>query len=103
MNLASLSASYLRARPLNTLLSVRAREPASHEGLGWQAYTDELIALVSRHCDAVVFLLWGKFAQGKRPLIDKRHCVLTAAHPSPYSAANGFFWMSPLFQGQCMA
>lgn len=76
---------------LNTLLSVKAGQAASHENLGWQAYTDELISLVSRQCDAVVFILWGRFAQGKRSLIDRRHYILTAAHPSPLSASNGFF------------
>ena len=76
---------------LNAMLSVRARSAASHAHLGWEAYTDQLIALVSERCAAAVFLLWGNFAQRKRRLIDKRHLVLTAAHPSPLSAAAGFF------------
>ena len=76
---------------LNSLLSVRAHSPASHAQLGWEAYTDALIALVSERCEAVAFLLWGGFAQRKRRLVHKRHLVLACAHPSPLSAANGFF------------
>ena len=76
---------------LNTVLTVEAGRPASHSALGWQAFTDAVIRTVSDRCDGVVFLLWGKFAQGKASLIDtSRHHVLMAAHPSPL-AGGAFF------------
>ena len=77
---------------LNTVLTVRAGEPLSHRGRGWEQFTDEVIRKVSDKPDPVVFVLWGKPAQAKRKLIDEsRHAVVTAAHPSPLSARNGFF------------
>lgn len=79
---------------LNTALTVRegASKAGSHLLLGWGAVTDAIIAAVSRQRPHVVFILWGKPAQGKRPLIDEsRHLVLTSAHPSPLSARRGFF------------
>ncbi len=76
---------------LNTALTVLAGQPASHSRIGWQEFTDAVIRTVSERCDGVVFLLWGRFAQGKAPLIDpSRHLVLTAAHPSPL-AGGAFF------------
>ncbi len=64
----------------------------SHSKIGWNVFTDEVIKTISDKQDHVVFLLWGKFAQEKRFLIDeKKHLVLKAAHPSPLSAHNGFF------------
>lgn len=76
---------------LNTALTVLAGQPASHSRIGWQEFTDAVIRTVSERCDGVVFLLWGRFAQGKAPLIDPtRHLVLTAAHPSPL-AGGAFF------------
>jgi uracil-DNA glycosylase len=77
---------------LNASLTVRAGEPMSHSKIGWHHFTDSVIKKVSEEKDHVVFMLWGKFAQEKRTLIDeKKHLILKAAHPSPLSAHNGFF------------
>ena len=77
---------------LNALLTVRANQPASHHGIGWETFTNAVIKKISENKTGVVFLLWGKFAQDKQSLIDlTRHHVLKAAHPSPFSANNGFF------------
>lgn len=76
---------------LNAVLTVRAGEPTSHGGLGWQTFTDAVIRTVSERRDGVVFMLWGNYARGKAPLIDaSRHLVLEAAHPSPL-ARGAFF------------
>lgn len=76
---------------LNASLTVRANEPMSHSRIGWAQFTDCVIRKVSSLKEHVVFLLWGKFAQEKQSLIDEtKHLVLKAAHPSPYSASNGF-------------
>ncbi|MFT3824038.1 MAG: uracil-DNA glycosylase [Chitinophagaceae bacterium] len=77
---------------LNASLTVRANEPMSHSKIGWATFTDAVIKTVSAKKEHVVFLLWGKFAQEKAVLVDAgKHLVLKAAHPSPYSASNGFF------------
>jgi uracil-DNA glycosylase len=77
---------------LNAILTVRASEPASHSGIGWEDFTDEVIRTISNQKSHVVFLLWGRFAQEKQGLVDEtRHHVLKAAHPSPFSADRGFF------------
>jgi uracil-DNA glycosylase len=76
---------------LNASLSVRANEPMSHSKTGWAQFTDTVIRKISDQKKNIVFLLWGKFAQEKQALIDEtKHLVLKAAHPSPYSANNGF-------------
>ena len=76
---------------LNAVLTVRAGEPTSHGGIGWQTFTDAVIRTVSERRDGVVFLLWGNYARSKAPLIDgERHLVLEAAHPSPL-ARGAFF------------
>lgn len=76
---------------LNATLSVEANKPGSHQGKGWEAFTDAAIQTLSANHTHLVFLLWGKFAQGKAILIDKtKHLVLPAAHPSPFSAYQGF-------------
>ena len=76
---------------LNAVLTVRAGAPTSHSRIGWETFTDAVIRTVSERCDGVVFLLWGRFAQGKAELIDtSRHHVLMAAHPSPL-ARGAFF------------
>jgi uracil-DNA glycosylase len=76
---------------LNAMLTVEARQPASHQHIGWQTFTDAVISTISKEKEGVVFLLWGKFAQGKKALIDElRHYVLEAAHPSPL-ARGAFF------------
>jgi len=77
---------------LNCVLSVQAGAPASHRGKGWERFTDRVIELVNARSNGVVFMLWGAYAQRKRPMVDEnRHCVLTAPHPSPLSAHRGFF------------
>lgn len=77
---------------LNTLLTVVAHTPASHKGKGWEEFTDTAISAISHKHKHVVFLLWGKYAQSKKVLIDsKKHLVLKAPHPSPFSAYTGFF------------
>lgn len=77
---------------LNASLSVRAGEPMSHAKIGWASFTDTVIKTISDKKKNVVFLLWGKFAQEKRVLIDEtKHCILRSVHPSPLSAYGGFF------------
>lgn len=76
---------------LNATLTVRASEAGSHQGKGWEYFTDEVIRQVSARHSGVIFLLWGRFAQNKAALIDTdRHYVLKAPHPSPLSAHRGF-------------
>ena len=76
---------------LNSVLTVEQAQPASHQGKGWERFTDSIIALVNERTDPVVFLLWGNYAQKKAGFVDPaRHLVLKAAHPSPLSAHNGF-------------
>ncbi|MBL7765356.1 MAG: uracil-DNA glycosylase [Chitinophagaceae bacterium] len=77
---------------LNTSLTVEAQMPMSHAKIGWEEFTDAVIQKLSNEKHGIVFLLWGKFAQSKSSLIDSsKHLILTAAHPSPFSAYNGFF------------
>lgn len=77
---------------LNAVLTVRAGQPGSHRGKGWELFTDQVIHLLSEQREHLVFFLWGKYAQEKAALINEsKHLVLRAAHPSPYSAASGFF------------
>lgn len=81
---------------LNTVLTVRAGQPNSHAGQGWEDFTDAAIRAVSAKEEPVVFLLWGRPAQKKEKLIDtERHVVLKGAHPSPLSASRGFFGSRP--------
>lgn len=81
---------------LNTTLTVRAHEAASHQGKGWERFTDAVIAAVNAKPEPVVFILWGAAARKKRALIDTtRHIIIESAHPSPLSAANGFFGSRP--------
>lgn len=77
---------------LNTIFTVEEGKPKSHEGLGWEALSDEAIHKLSQNRENIVFVLWGKKAQAKEHMIDTdKHLVLKAAHPSPLSARNGFF------------
>ena len=77
---------------LNATLTVRASSPASHQGKGWEQFTDQVIRLLSEKRSGLVFLLWGRPAQLKEKLIDtSKHFVLKSVHPSPLSAYNGFF------------
>ncbi len=76
---------------LNATLTVTAGMPGSHQGLGWETFTDNVIKKISAEKHNVVFLLWGKYAQAKANLIDdKKHLILKAPHPSPFSAYTGF-------------
>ena len=77
---------------LNSCLTVRANNPASHQGIGWQRFTDAAINALSEKKEHIVFLLWGNYAIAKEKLIDTRkHLVLKTVHPSPLSANRGFF------------
>jgi uracil-DNA glycosylase len=81
---------------LNTTLTVRAGAAASHQGHGWEVFTDQVIRAVSAGPEPVVFILWGAHARKKRVLVDRsRHVVIESAHPSPLSAHNGFFGSRP--------
>src|SRR5579884_1128407 len=76
---------------LNAVLTVRAGEPNSHKGKGWEKFTDAVIRQVDARPDPAVFVLWGNYAQKKLPLIDEsRHVVVKGAHPSPLSAKKFF-------------
>ena len=77
---------------LNSTLTVRANQPLSHQKQGWETFTDEVIKILSNQKEGLVFLLWGRHAKAKEEFIDiKKHLVLKASHPSPFSAAHGFF------------
>jgi uracil-DNA glycosylase len=77
---------------LNATLTVEKDKAGSHQGKGWEQFTDAVIRLLSAKKEHLVFILWGNFAKGKIPLIDSsKHLILQAAHPSPFSAYNGFF------------
>lgn len=77
---------------LNATLTVRAGQAGSHQGLGWETFTDAIIEAVNREQEHVVFLLWGSPARRKGAMIDRsKHLVLEAPHPSPLSAYRGFF------------
>jgi uracil-DNA glycosylase len=81
---------------LNTVLTVRASQPNSHRGKGWEQFTDAVFRAVNRKPERVVFILWGAAARSKANLVDlSRHVVIQSAHPSPYSAASGFFGSRP--------
>jgi uracil-DNA glycosylase len=77
---------------LNTSLSVEQNRPQSHSKIGWTVFTDNVIRKLNHHAQPLVFLLWGAHAKNKSVLIsEKKHLVLTAAHPSPFSVHQGFF------------
>jgi uracil-DNA glycosylase len=77
---------------LNTVLTVEQGQAHSHKHLGWEQFTDNVIAHINEHCQGVVFILWGAHAQKKGKSIDRqRHHVLAGPHPSPLSAHRGFF------------
>jgi uracil-DNA glycosylase len=77
---------------LNSVLTVEMGKAASHQGRGWETFTDAIVRLVADKPDPVVFMLWGSYAQRKAGFVDtSRHLVLKAPHPSPLSAHNGFF------------
>jgi len=77
---------------LNAILTVEANQPASHQKRGWEEFTNAAIQQLSQKREGLIFLLWGNFAQQKSALIDERkHTILKAPHPSPFSAHSGFF------------
>ena len=77
---------------LNTVLTVRAHQPKSHQGKGWETFTDAIIRAVNTQDRPVVYLLWGSMAQSKSAMLDNpKHLILKAPHPSPLSAFRGFF------------
>ncbi|MBC7503500.1 uracil-DNA glycosylase [Candidatus Gracilibacteria bacterium] len=81
---------------LNTVLTVRQGESASHQGQGWENFTDAMIIALSAKRDGIVFILWGNSAINKQFLIDSnKHHIITSPHPSPFSAYRGFFGSRP--------
>ena len=76
---------------LNTVLTVEESSAGSHQGKGWEQFTDVAIDAINQQCDKVVFMLWGAHAQKKAALIAGKHLVLQAPHPSPLSSYRGFF------------
>ncbi len=81
---------------LNAVLTVEAHTPTSHKDHGWETFTDEIIKIINEKTTPVVFILWGSYARAKKKLItNKIHYVIESAHPSPFSAYNGFFGSKP--------
>lgn len=81
---------------LNAVLTVEAGKPNAHQGKGWEQFTDKIIEIINHHCQHVVFLLWGSYAQKKGASIDSRkHLIIKSPHPSPLSAYRGFFGSRP--------
>ncbi|GAB6085344.1 uracil-DNA glycosylase [Alkaliphilus crotonatoxidans] len=81
---------------LNTVLTVRRGQPNSHQGMGWENFTDEIIGLLNKRERPIVFILWGKNAHDKELLItNKNHHIIKSPHPSPFSAHRGFFGSRP--------
>lgn len=81
---------------LNTVLTVRHGQAASHRGCGWEQFTDRVIEVLNARPQPVVFILWGRHAQAKVPMIDRsRHGIIASPHPSPLSAHSGFFGSRP--------
>lgn len=81
---------------LNSILTVRKGEPASHRDKGWETFTDAAITTINKLDRPIVYLLWGAYAKGKRYIItNERHCVFESSHPSPFSAYDGFFGTKP--------
>ena len=81
---------------LNSVLTVRAHQAASHRFLGWETFTDRVISIANEKTTPVAFILWGAFAQSKASLItEERHLIIKSAHPSPLSAHRGFFGSRP--------
>ena len=77
---------------LNSTLTVKEKEPNSHNNIGWENFTNKIIEILSERKKGIIFLLWGKFAQKKEQLINKNiHYILKTSHPSPFSANSGFF------------
>ena len=81
---------------LNAVLTVEEHKPASHSKKGWETFTDDIIKVINEKEEPVVFILWGAYARNKKSLItNPKHLVIESAHPSPFSARNGFFGSKP--------
>ena len=81
---------------LNAVLTVEAGKSNSHQGKGWEIFTDKIIEVINRECDNIVFILWGSYAQKKGSAIDStKHLIIKSPHPSPLSAYRGFFGSKP--------
>lgn len=77
---------------LNSILTVEKAKPSSHQGLGWERFTDHVIKTISDEKDGIVFIFWGSYARSKKKFVNlSKHFVLESPHPSPFSAHNGFF------------
>jgi uracil-DNA glycosylase len=77
---------------LNAVLTVQAGQAASHQGTGWERFTDAIVGLLNKEREGLIFMLWGSYAQKKGAIVDRdRHLVLQSPHPSPLSASRGFF------------
>lgn len=86
---------------LNSVLTVEAGQPTSHQKQGWEAFTDEVIDVLNEQREHIVFILWGAYAQRKGQRINRdKHLVLTAAHPSPLAANRGGFWMQSVLKNK---
>jgi uracil-DNA glycosylase len=81
---------------LNSVLTVEGGKAGSHQGRGWEKFTDKIISLINEEKENVVFILWGAYAQKKAAFVDrKKHCVIESVHPSPLSSHRGFFGSKP--------
>ena len=81
---------------LNAVLTVEEHKPTSHKEKGWETFTDDVIKIINQKETPVVFILWGSYARNKKSLItNKKHLIIESAHPSPFSARNGFFGSKP--------
>jgi len=81
---------------LNSILTVEKDKPGSHRKIGWEEYTNSIIKEISEKREHIVFILWGKYAESKKELIDeKKHMIIISPHPSPFSARRGFFGSKP--------
>lgn len=81
---------------LNAVLTVEEHKPTSHKDIGWEQFTDDVIKIINQKKEPVVFILWGAYARNKKALItNPNHYIIESAHPSPFSARNGFFGSKP--------
>ena len=81
---------------LNAVLTVEEHKPTSHKDKGWETFTDDVIKIMNEKKEPVVFILWGSYARAKKALItNPKHLIIESAHPSPFSARNGFFGSKP--------
>ena len=81
---------------LNAVLTVEEHKPTSHKDKGWEIFTDDVIKIINKKEEPVVFILWGSYARNKKSLItNPKHLIIESAHPSPFSAYNGFFGSKP--------